>query len=199
MARLPSWGGADARGLAVPATPGGECNGRTSSLANLGQWVDKVLQKEKVMAAKQLFACAVAVLVFGWGIVPRVWAHEIVEGTLGTYATGVDVWKLVCPSGTTKVTADVGDPAFAGDDGVILTVVLLNASTGKTNLRNTHNRYIIWVSDDAVVTGGPGTYYVLIHKNTVTSTSIEYDSQQLCLNSAGTRLPHSAHSLVQNQ
>jgi hypothetical protein len=148
------------------------------------------------MISKQLFAYAVALLVFGWGIVPSVLAHELVYEDLGTYATGVDVWKLVCPSGTAKVTADVGDWGGFVGDGIQLTVLLVNASTGKTNPRNAPDQS---VSNDAVVTGGPGTYYVMIHKNKVTSTALPYYSGQWCLNSAGTILANSSHTKVQDQ
>jgi hypothetical protein len=160
--------------------------------------VAETFRKERVMTAKQLCACVVALLVFGSGIVPGVLAHDVYED-LGTYATGVDVYKLVCPSGTAKVSAYIYD--YSGyedpDYHVIFTVLLVSASTGKTALRNTPGGG--YSSNDAVVTGGPGTYYVLIHKNKVTSTALPYYSGQWCYNSAGTLLANSSHTKVQDQ
>jgi hypothetical protein len=152
--------------------------------------------KENVMILKHLYACAVAVLVFGGGIAPQVWAEEpigaraaaaaqaFVEEDLGTTTTGTDVWKLACPSNTAKVEADVNDRG--GVDGVSLTVLLLRASTGKTSLKRSPDG---GTSVFANLTGGPGTYYVIIHKTQSTSTSIPYDSIQRCLNSSGSDLP----------
>jgi hypothetical protein len=148
------------------------------------------------MVAKQLFACAVALLVFGWVNTSGVLAQE--TDWLGKYATGVDVWKLVCPSGTTKVEVniyDYGDLSGEGKDGVILTVLLLNASTGKTALRNAADA---GGSAIAVVTGGPGTYYAMIHKNMATTDNDYYSAVLACRSSTGLYLNASSLNLVQN-
>jgi hypothetical protein len=150
------------------------------------------------MTLKHLCACAVAVLVFGGGIAPQLGAEEpigaraaaedvnIVFEDLGTTQTGVDVWKMACPSGTAKVSADVGDQGVV--DGRRLTVTLVRASTGKTSLKTAGDGAI---SAPATLSGGSGTYYVVISKTIGYSTKVGYDSAQRCLNSAGADLPFS--------
>jgi hypothetical protein len=77
-ARLRPWRGAGARGPPTAATPGGmrRENGKSPEC---GRCVAETLRKEIVMTRKQLCACAVALLVFGWGITPGVVAREAVN------------------------------------------------------------------------------------------------------------------------
>jgi hypothetical protein len=158
-----------------------------------GYGMAAALQQESVMTLKHLCACAIAVLVFGGGIAPQLGAHTTTFENLGTSYTGVDVWKLVCPSGTVKVLAHVTDQS--GVDGRSLNIMLLNAITGKASFK--------WAADgdtsgNAQVAGGSGTYYVMISKRTAYNTSIDYQSDQRCVDSTGKSLLHISHSLVQD-
>jgi hypothetical protein len=155
------------------------------------------------MMTKPLWACAVALLVVIGGVAPAVLAeepiqarHDFVEENLPTSSSLVDVWKLVCPTGTAKASADVQN--LSTQSGVLFTVLVVKYNTGKTMLR--HDAKGGSYSSPAILSGGSGTYYIQIHKNITTSAPALYDSVQLCLDSANPPnvLPHISHALIQD-
>jgi hypothetical protein len=159
--------------------------------------------KEHVMVTKHLWVSAVALLVVIAGIAPVALAEEtidtrtaFVEEFLGTSSTAVDVWRMVCPSGTARAEADVQDLSAGGPDGVLFTVILLKSGLGRAILRHAPDG---GTSPLASLAQGSGVYFVHIHKNKATSAKVKYDSQQLCKDSAGKLLPNSAHNIGQNQ
>jgi hypothetical protein len=153
------------------------------------------------MITKHLWAGAVALLFVIGGIAPAALAeetiharHDVPAEDLGTSSTAVDVWKLVCPSGTANAQADVFD--FGPADGALFTVILVKSGLGRAILRHAPDGGI---SPLATLAQGSGTYFVQIHKNKTTSAKVGYNSIQWCRDSAGNVLTHTSHTIGQDQ
>jgi hypothetical protein len=156
------------------------------------------------MLTKYLLAWAVAVLlVVGGGIAPAAAACYNFVGdyyreygeNLPTSSSAVDVWKLVCPSGTSRAVANIVD---LSEDGNRFTLLVVKGSAGITTLRHVPDGEGS-SSSDASLSGGSGTYYLQVHKNITTSVPVEYGGWACCLNSASELLPISTLTLIQDR
>jgi hypothetical protein len=157
--------------------------------------------KEHVMLTKHLWASAVALLVVIGGIAPAALAeetiharHDVPAEDLGTSSTAVDVWKLVCPSGTANAQADVFD--FGPADGALFTVILVKSGLGRAILRHAPDG---GTPPFATLAQGSGTYYVQIHKNKATSAKVNYVTELACTDSANFVLPPPRPTVGQDQ
>ena len=156
------------------------------------------------MLTKHLWVSAVALLFVIVGIVPAALAEEtidtrtiLLEEDLGTSSTAVDVFRMVCPSGTAKVEAYVRDLSSGSADGVLFTVILMKSGLGRAILRHAPDGGQ-W-SSAASLAQGSGIYFVQIHKNKTTSAKVGYNSIQWCRDSAGNVLTHTSHTIGQDQ
>jgi hypothetical protein len=118
--------------------------------------------------------------------------HFVVE-SLGTSAAATDVWSVQCGSGTGRVIADVNDNG--GVDGILFNVAIVNPQ-GRAASRTASDNGI---SADAILSGGPGNYLVLITKTAGGFFFTEaYDSIIHCQTAAGANTLHNV-VLVQDQ
>jgi hypothetical protein len=148
------------------------------------------------MFMKSLCTAVVVVLLVGFGLAPSGFAHDLVEGTLGTGDRAVDVWQIVCPTGTVRLATDL---CSLDDEAGPLTLSILKASggsIGKVVLQHIPEATCTPVTTSSA---GPGTYFIMVQKQLGNTTSQSYDSYQECHNAAGQTLPHSTHKLVQDR
>lgn len=164
-------------------------------------------RKERTMITKHLMVGMVVLLLVGWGIAPAAAGTCLRSGSyyeegvedLGGISAAVDVWKLACPSGTSRATANIIDLSSQNTgttrDGILFTLLTVKGTTGSTTLRHANDASS---SSDATVNGGSGTYYLQIHKNITTSTPVDYVVHACCLNTSGASLP-SSFTLIQDR
>jgi hypothetical protein len=162
------------------------------------------------MIMKPFLACAIVLLLLGWGVTSA-GASICYFGDhywdtltdLGTASAGVDVWELVCPSGTSAAYASIVDYSSVDPttdelkkDGILFSLLVTKSNTGSTVLRHAPDANM---SSDANNGGGSGTYYLQVHKNKTTSAPVDYALIACCIASSGASRPISSIKLKYNR
>ena len=93
------------------------------------------------MITKYFGVGAVVLLLVGWGIAPAAASYLIgdwYEEKFDALGKGVDVWKLVCPSGTSTAAASIYDLSNDEDtrDGIVFTLLVVKSTSGTTMARH---------------------------------------------------------------